>query len=73
MKTLFAVEDIIKNDLNGGLVNAGDYIGMLNKIKKINNNSIYKKNLIHNGNKLLKKFDRKNVVKKIINAYHNNL
>jgi N,N'-diacetylbacillosaminyl-diphospho-undecaprenol alpha-1,3-N-acetylgalactosaminyltransferase len=66
------VEDIIINDLNGGLVKTGDYIGMLKKIKQIKNNSNYKRNLIQNGNKLSKKFDRKYSIKKIINAYNNN-
>lgn len=64
------VEDIIINDLNGGLVKAGDHINMLNKIKKINNNLIYKKNLIRNGNRLSKKFNREYSIKKVLNAYN---
>ena len=64
------VEDIIKKDINGGLVKAGDYIAMMNNIKQIINNTVYKRNLILNGNKLSKKFDRNNVVKKILNVYN---
>ena len=43
---------------------------MMNKIKQISNNAVYKRNLIFNGIKLSKKFDRMNVVKKILNVYN---
>lgn len=65
------VNDVIKDNINGSSVKPGDINQMINKINKIYRNKKYRLNIIENSNKLINKFDRKNIIGKVINVYNN--
>ena len=65
------VNDVIKDNINGSSVKPGDINQMINKINKIYRNKNYRLNIIENSNKLINKFDRKNIIGKVINVYNN--